>query len=126
MLDDRSSRCHAYAVRKQLHARPPPNPSGIPPQSEGQAAKWLSNDTRHMLTESTPKPDQITVTVNTVRINTLDQSGFEPLVPPGNGLPFHTDIISAQHFWTGGLETAGPGRYDAVAIARRRISECWL
>ena len=28
-----------------------------------------------------------------------------------------TDIISAQHFWTGGLETAGPGRYDAVAIA---------
>ena len=29
-----------------------------------------------------------------------------------------TDIISAQHFWTGGLETAGPGYYDAVAIAR--------
>ena len=28
------------------------------------------------------------------------------------------DIISAQHFWTGGLETAGPGCYDAVAIAR--------
>jgi len=33
-----------------------------------------------------------------------------------------TDIISAQYFWTGGLETAGPGCYDAVArpIARRR------
>ena len=30
----------------------------------------------------------------------------------------HTDIISAQHFWTGGLEMAGPGCYDAVAIAR--------
>jgi hypothetical protein len=29
-----------------------------------------------------------------------------------------TDIISTQHFWTGGLETAGPGCYDAVAIAR--------
>jgi len=29
-----------------------------------------------------------------------------------------TDIISAQHFWTGGRETAGPGCYDAVAIAR--------
>ena|SRR6516162_1708814 len=26
-----------------------------------------------------------------------------------------TDIISAQHFWTGGLETAGPGCYDAIA-----------
>ena len=29
-----------------------------------------------------------------------------------------TDMISAQYFWTGGLETAGPGCYDAVAIAR--------
>jgi hypothetical protein len=29
-----------------------------------------------------------------------------------------TDIISAQHFWTGGLETAGPSYYDAVAITR--------
>src|SRR5215471_13180113 len=27
-------------------------------------------------------------------------------------------MISAQHFWTGRLETAGPGCYDAVAIAR--------
>ena len=29
-----------------------------------------------------------------------------------------TDIIAAQHFWTGRLETAGPGCDDAVAIAR--------
>jgi|SRR6516225_4481056 len=29
-----------------------------------------------------------------------------------------TYVISAQHFWTGGLETAGPGCFDAVAIAR--------
>jgi hypothetical protein len=30
-------------------------------------------------------------------------------------------------FWTGGLETARPGYYDAVAIALgRRLSECWL
>ena len=33
---------------------------------------------------------------------------------------------TAQHFWTGGLETAGPGCYDAVAIARAAGSECWL
>ena len=32
-----------------------------------------------------------------------------------------TDIISAQHFWTGGLKTAGPGCYDAVAIARAAV-----
>ena len=35
-----------------------------------------------------------------------------------SGSATDTDIISAQHFWTGGLETAGPGCYDAVAIAR--------
>ena len=29
-----------------------------------------------------------------------------------------TDIISAQHFWTGGLETAGSACYDAGAIGR--------
>jgi hypothetical protein len=33
-----------------------------------------------------------------------------------------TDIISAQHFSTGGLETAGPGCYDAVAIKWTRLS----
>src|SRR6516162_58252 len=37
-------------------------------------------------------------------------------VSRGEGGSF--DIISAQHFWTGGLETDGPGCYDAVAIAR--------
>lgn len=27
------------------------------PETEGEAAKWLSDDTRHMLAELTPKPD---------------------------------------------------------------------
>jgi len=43
------------------------------PESEGEAAKWLSDDTRHMLAELTPKPDQVTVTVNTVQMNILEQ-----------------------------------------------------
>ena len=43
---------------------------------------------------------------------------FWPLFWPA---PSDTDIISAQHFWTGGLETAGPGCYDPAAIARRRF-----
>jgi len=36
---------------------------------EGQGAKWLSDDTRHMLAELTPKPDQVTVAINTVQMN---------------------------------------------------------
>src|SRR5580765_6234593 len=43
------------------------------PESQGAAAKWLSDDTRHMLAELDPKPDQVTVTVNTSQMNVVEQ-----------------------------------------------------
>jgi len=43
------------------------------PPTGGAAAKWLSDDTRHMLAELDPKPDQVTVTVNTSQMNVLEQ-----------------------------------------------------
>jgi uncharacterized protein (DUF849 family) len=43
------------------------------PENDGAAAKWLSDDTRHALAELTPKPDQVTVTVNTSQMNVLEQ-----------------------------------------------------
>ncbi len=43
------------------------------PESEASGAKWLSDDTRHMLAELDPKPDQVTVTVNTTQMNVLEQ-----------------------------------------------------
>jgi uncharacterized protein (DUF849 family) len=43
------------------------------PESDGAVAKWLSDDTRHMLAELDPKPDQVTVTVNTTLMNILEQ-----------------------------------------------------
>ncbi|HBO78825.1 MAG TPA: transposase, partial [Cupriavidus sp.] len=42
---------------------------------EGQDAKWLSDDTRHMLAELDPKPDQVTVTVNTSQMNVTEHAG---------------------------------------------------
>ncbi|MDN4547760.1 MULTISPECIES: 3-keto-5-aminohexanoate cleavage protein [unclassified Pseudomonas] len=42
------------------------------PETEGAAAKWLSDDTRHMLAELDPKPDQVTVTVNTSQMNVVE------------------------------------------------------
>lgn len=42
------------------------------PEGEGAAAKWLSDDTRHMLAELDPKPDAVTVTVNTSQMNVTD------------------------------------------------------
>jgi len=42
------------------------------PEGEGEAAKWLSDDTRHMLAELTPAPDQVTVAVNTSQFNIVE------------------------------------------------------
>ena len=44
------------------------------PEGEGAAAKWLSDDTRHMLAELDPVPDQVTVTVNTSQMNVTDHA----------------------------------------------------
>jgi uncharacterized protein (DUF849 family) len=42
------------------------------PESDGEAAKWLSDDTRHMLAELTPIPDQVTVAINTTQMNIME------------------------------------------------------
>ena len=39
------------------------------PEGEGADAKWLSDDTRHMLAELKPTPDQVTVAINTTQMN---------------------------------------------------------
>jgi uncharacterized protein (DUF849 family) len=44
------------------------------PETDGAAARWLSDDTRHMLAELDPKPDQVTVTVNTSQMNVTDHA----------------------------------------------------
>jgi uncharacterized protein (DUF849 family) len=43
------------------------------PEGEGAAAKWLSDDTRHMLAELTPAPDQVTIAINTNQMNVVEQ-----------------------------------------------------
>ncbi|KRC11147.1 transposase [Hydrogenophaga sp. Root209] len=42
------------------------------PENDGALAKWLSDDTRHMLAELDPQPDQVTVTVNTTQMNVTE------------------------------------------------------
>lgn len=43
------------------------------PEGEGEAAKWLSDDTRHMLAELQPAPDQVTIAINTNQMNIVEQ-----------------------------------------------------
>ena len=49
------------------------------PENEGDVAKWLSDDTRHMLAELEPAPDQVTIAVSTVQMNIIEQMCTEDL-----------------------------------------------
>src|SRR6202044_2747974 len=42
------------------------------PEDDGQAAKWLSDDARHALADLNPKPDQVTVAINTIQMNIME------------------------------------------------------
>lgn len=42
------------------------------PDTDAEKAQWLGYDTRHMLTELNPKPDQVTIVVGTTQMNILD------------------------------------------------------
>src|SRR5689334_16462361 len=73
------------------------------PESEGAAAKWLSDDTRHMLAELEPQPDQVTVTVNTSQMNVIEQ--MDPADIAGTSLA----TPAAYQAWREMIVPAGPG-----------------
>lgn len=50
------------------------------PEGEGEAAKWLSDDTRHMLAELSPTPDQVTIAINSNQMNVVEQMCERDLV----------------------------------------------
>jgi len=42
------------------------------PEGEGAEASWLADDARHMLAELDPKPDQVTIAINTNQMNIME------------------------------------------------------
>jgi uncharacterized protein (DUF849 family) len=74
------------------------------PESDGAAAKWLSDDTRHALAELTPRPDQVTVTVNTTQMNVLEQMVAEDtagttLAEPDTYRAYRDMIVPSNPSW---------------------------
>jgi len=74
------------------------------PESDGAAAKWLSDDTRHALAELTPKPDQVTVTVNTTQMNVLEHMvpadiAGTSLAEPDNYRAYRDMIVPSNPSW---------------------------
>ena len=60
------------------------------PEGEGADAKWLSDDTRHMLAELDPKPDQVTIAINTTQMNIVEL--MEPADIAGTSLERPGDV----------------------------------
>ena len=73
------------------------------PETDGEKAKWLSDDTRHMLAELTPTPDQVTVVVNTVQMNLVEQ--MEPADLEGTSISEPTNYNAYREMTVPG----GPG-----------------
>jgi uncharacterized protein (DUF849 family) len=42
------------------------------PENDGDIARWLNDDTRHGLAELNPRPDQVTIAINTSQMNTAE------------------------------------------------------
>jgi uncharacterized protein (DUF849 family) len=73
------------------------------PESEGEAAKWLSDDTRHMLAELKPTPDQVTVAINTSQFNIVEMMQAEDLAGTTLGEPATYEAYREM------IVPAGPG-----------------
>ena len=73
------------------------------PETEGEAAKWLSDDTRHMLAELSPRPDQVTVAINTSQFNVVEMMQAEDLAGTTLGEPATYEAYREM------IVPAGPG-----------------
>jgi uncharacterized protein (DUF849 family) len=73
------------------------------PESEGEAAKWLSDDARHMLAGLKPAPDQVTVAINTSQFNIVEMMQPEDLAGTTLGEPATYEAYREM------IVPAGPG-----------------
>ncbi len=74
------------------------------PEGEGETAKWLSDDTRHMLAELKPRPDQVTIAINTNQMNVVEQMceadiRGTSLADPANYRAYREMMIPAGPEW---------------------------
>ena len=74
------------------------------PESAGEAARWLNDDTRHALAELSPAPDQVTIAINTNQMNvcellTADDVAGTSLAEPAYANAFREMWIPSGPAW---------------------------
>lgn len=73
------------------------------PEGEGEEAKWLKDDTRHMLAELDPKPDQVTIAINTNQMNVTELLSSDDIAGTSLALPAYHQAY--KEMWI----PSGPG-----------------
>jgi len=71
------------------------------PEDQGEAAKWLGYDTRHLLAELKPRPDQVTIAINTSQMNitellTADDVAGTSLALPAYQAAYREMVVEAS------------------------------
>lgn len=64
------------------------------PEGEGAGAKWLEDDTRHMLAELSPRPDQVTIAINTNQMNVCELLSADDVAGTSLALPAYQQAYS--------------------------------
>jgi len=64
------------------------------PEGAGAEARWLSDDTRHMLAELDPKPDQVTIAINTNQMNVCELMSEDDVAGTSLALPAYQAAYS--------------------------------
>lgn len=61
------------------------------PEGEGADARWLEDDTRHMLALLDPKPDQVTIAINTNQMNVCELLSADDVAGTSLALPAYRE-----------------------------------
>lgn len=64
------------------------------PEGESGDAKWQSDDTRHMLADLTPAPDQVTIAINTNQMNVCELMSADDVAGTSLALPAYQHAYS--------------------------------
>ena len=87
------------------------------PEGEGADAKWLNDDTRHMLAELDPRPDQVTIAINTNQMNVCELMTASDVQGTSLSLPAY------QHAYSEMTIPSGPA---FVAEHLRRLQQAGI
>ena len=64
------------------------------PEGEGADARWLEDDTRHMLADLRPRPDQVTIAINTNQMNVCELLSADDVAGTSLALPAYQAAYS--------------------------------